>query len=417
MRRIPSVILATLTAGAAMLAAACADSSPTTSPLSSSHSGTMIVRLTDAPFPTDEVQSVDIFVVRVDARAAEADASSSDQALSDDASSAQGWTAVATPNASFDLLSLQDGVTAMLGQATLDAGSYNGFRLVIDPSKSSVTLKDGTVLTNTSSPSVTFPSASRSGIKIVLTKPVEITSGGATDLLVDFDVENSFVMRGNSINRNGLLFKPVIKATVTNTALTNAKVQLINASGSTLDFLQNGSALAGGSNLAFGSSSSCSSVDATTPLLSIVEAGSTTPLPGLSVTLTAGNSFSIVAYPSGSGAVQFTTLANAFTPAAADAGLRVFNATSGATAYDVFVTAPGAPLGTPTVSNTVSGAASAFVNVPAGSSQIRLTSAGATDVLLDLGTQTLTAGQNVTLVIAPPAAGSTTPRAFLVTGC
>jgi hypothetical protein len=38
-------------------------------------------------------------------------------------------------------------------------------------------------------------------------------------------------------------------------------------------------------------------------------------------------------------------------------------------------------------------------------------------VLLDLGSQTLSAGQNATLVIAPPAAGSTTLRAFLVPGC
>jgi hypothetical protein len=38
-------------------------------------------------------------------------------------------------------------------------------------------------------------------------------------------------------------------------------------------------------------------------------------------------------------------------------------------------------------------------------------------VLLDLGSQTFTAGQNATLVIAPPAAGSTTLRAFLVPAC
>jgi hypothetical protein len=31
-------------------------------------------------------------------------------------------------------------------------------------------------------------------------------------VLIDFDLENSFVMRGNSISQNGLLFKPVVKA-------------------------------------------------------------------------------------------------------------------------------------------------------------------------------------------------------------
>jgi len=35
----------------------------------------------------------------------------------------------------------------------------------------------------------------------------------------------------------------------------------------------------------------------------------------------------------------------------------------------------------------------------------------------DLVSQTLTAGTNYTLIIAPPAGGSTTLRAFLVAGC
>jgi hypothetical protein len=34
-------------------------------------------------------------------------------------------------------------------------------------------------------------------------------------MVLDFDVGNSFVMRGNSLAQNGLLFKPVVKATVT----------------------------------------------------------------------------------------------------------------------------------------------------------------------------------------------------------
>jgi hypothetical protein len=34
-----------------------------------------------------------------------------------------------------------------------------------------------------------------------------------------------------------------------------------------------------------------------------------------------------------------------------------------------------------------------------------------------MGAQTLTAGQNYTLVIAPPLSGQTAPRAFLVAGC
>jgi hypothetical protein len=251
----------------------------------------------------------------------------------------------------------------------------------------------------------------------VLSQPLVIVPGSTTSLLVDFDVNSSFVMRGNSIAKNGLLFKPVIHATITNLALTNATIRLINATGGSLSLLQNGNALTGGSDIAFGASSACSSVNAATPGLTVLQAGSSTPLAGFAPVLTAGHNFSIIAFPTSTGSVQFTTLPDAFSAASGQTGLRVFNATTGTTGFDVFVTALGAVLGTPTLSNVMSGTASAFVSVPAGASQIRLTTTGGMTVVLDLGSQTLTAGQNLTLVIAPPAAGSTTPRAFLVAGC
>ena len=180
-----------------------------------SGTGTLVLKLTDAPFPTDSVKSVDIFVVRVDGRVADVDDASADQNVAtEDQAKSDGWKTLATPNASIDLLGLQNGVTSTLGVVKLDAASYQGFRLVIDATKSGVTLKNGQTLTGSSSPSVTFPSASRSGIKINLTAPVVVNAGGMTTMVVDFDVGNSFVMRGNSLSQNGLLFKPVIHASV-----------------------------------------------------------------------------------------------------------------------------------------------------------------------------------------------------------
>ena len=410
------MVLATAALGAATLPMACSDSG-STAPLDSRTAGTVVVRLTDAPFLSDSVSRVDMFVVRVDARVADVDDATADTNLDDNSSAEQGWRAIATPNASFNLLSLQDGVATTIGQDVLAAGTYSGFRLIIDPTRSSVTLKSGQVLSGSTTPGITFPSASRSGIKIVLSQPLVVVPGTTTSLLVDFDVNSSFVVRGNSIAKNGLLFKPVIHATITNLALTNATVRLINATSGTLTLDENGNPLTGGSDIAFGASSACSSVNVATPGLTVLQAGSSTPLAGFAPTLTVGNNFSIVAFPTSSGGVQFVTLPDAFTPTTGDVGLRVFNATTNTTGFDVFVTALGAVLGTPTLSNVLAGTSSTFVSVPAGASQIRLTTAGGTTVLLDLGSQTLTAGQNLTLVIAPPAAGSTTPRAFLVAGC
>src|SRR5438094_2857470 len=118
-------------------------------------SGTLSVRMTDAPFPFSSVSRVDIFVVRVDARNGTAtDAEATDETSMSD------WTTVASPNALINLLDLNGGKTTNLGQATLPTGTWNGFRLIIDPSKSSITLTDGT------HPNIVWPSASKTGIKV-----------------------------------------------------------------------------------------------------------------------------------------------------------------------------------------------------------------------------------------------------------
>jgi hypothetical protein len=397
-----------------MLAAACSDDGTLPKLGGSSETGTVLVKLTDAPFPTDQVKSVDIFVVRVDGRVSDVSDADADQDLDNKGSS--GWRTIATPGASFDLLSLQNGASATLGSAPLGVGTYSGLRLIIDVSQSSVTLKDGTKLTGGSNPGIVFPSAGRSGLKINLSKPLTVVGGATTTLLIDFDVANSFVMRGNTILQNGLLFKPTINGSVIDAATVNASIRLANATDVALDLVQGTAAVTGGGNLAFGASSACTSVNAATPNLSIRTTGTTTALAGFAPVLTAGTSYTVVAYPNGAN-TAFITVANTFTPTTGQAGLRVINGSGILTAFDAFVTASGAPLGTATFSGVLNAGNTAFVSVPAGSQQIRLTAAGSPVVLLDLGSQSFTAGQNYTLVIAPPASGQTAPRAFLVAGC
>ena len=204
----PIVRLATFGtfAASAMLLGGCSDT--TGQPV-----GTMHVQLTDAPFSSDSVSRVDVFVVRVDTRMEATDDAAATTNVDDASASSSGWTTVATPNEKIELLALRNGITAALGTKTLAAGSYQSFRLVIDPSRSSVTLKNGTVLTATSSPSVGFPSAARSGIKVNLDKPIVVDAGGTTTALVDFDVDHSFVMRGATIAASGLNFTPVVRGT------------------------------------------------------------------------------------------------------------------------------------------------------------------------------------------------------------
>lgn len=172
--------------------AACTDSSGT-------DTGLLTVRLTDAPFPFSEVASVDVYVIRVDAKTA----TTTDAAAADEADQG-GWTTVATPNALINLLDLGSGQTVNLGATTLATGTYRSFRLILDTDQSSITLKDGT------EPPITFPSAGRTGIKVNLDEPIELTEDGSV-MTLDFDIGRSFVMRGNSA-ANGFNFKPVIRA-------------------------------------------------------------------------------------------------------------------------------------------------------------------------------------------------------------
>ena len=171
---------------------ACSDSSGT-------GTGLLTVRLTDAPFPFSEVASVDVFVVRVDAKTE----STTDDEASDE-NDHDGWTTIATPNALINLLDLGSGKTMNLGATTLPTGNYRSFRLILDTDQSTITLKDG------SEPPIHFPSAGQSGIKVKLDEPIQLTEDG-TVMTLDFDIGRSFVLRGNS-SANGFNFKPVIHA-------------------------------------------------------------------------------------------------------------------------------------------------------------------------------------------------------------
>ena len=203
--------------------------------------GRLEVRLTDAPFPYSDVSEVNVHVVRVEGRQQPA----SDAEAQDPAST--GWIVIAEPNSSFNLLSLQGGVTANLGAATLATGTYNFFRLILDTQQSNVVLTDNTVL-NGSNGGIMFPSAAQTGIKIVLDAPIQVVEGNSV-MILDFDVGKSFVLRGNSIRNNGLLFKPVIRATAsefTGTVKGNVRAETETGAAvedATVELLKDGTAL------------------------------------------------------------------------------------------------------------------------------------------------------------------------------
>ena len=206
---------------------------------------------------------------------------------------------------------------------------------------------------------------------------------------------------------------------VTGTDANNATVQFINATAVSLDVAQGGTVATGNGALSYGTTSLCITTDATNSNLTVRQTGTSIPLTGFTPAFQPGGNYSVIAYPGAAGAIQFGTVSNAFTPATGQAGLRVVNVGAVGSNYDVYVTAPGAPLGTSSANNIGVGTGSSYFNVSAtGPQHIAVTNAGSQQVVLDFGSSnTFTAGKLSTLVITAPAPGSSSPRGFIIGGC
>ena len=164
------------------------------------------VRMTDAPFPFDLAEAAEVTITRIEALAAEDDG--------DAANDTSNTEAIADRMILFDgepfrlnLLDLRDGVdTLLVEHIDIPAdGRYNRLRIYVGED-AEVRFTDGTVY------GLKLPSAQQSGIKVAL-PDYTADENGEIDVLLDFDVERSFVTRGapDSANFQGFLFKPVLE--------------------------------------------------------------------------------------------------------------------------------------------------------------------------------------------------------------
>jgi hypothetical protein len=198
-----------------------------------------------------------------------------------------------------------------------------------------------------------------------------------------------------------------------------ATVRIANATNLPIDVASGTVIATGNSNLGFGASSGCVVTNVFEPDVTVSPTGTTNTFASFAPNLRSGQSYVIVEYPGFAlGAPAFATISTTTLPPTGQAGLRVFNATATSTAYDVFVTAPGAALGTASAFGIGFRTVSGLIPVTPGTPLIvRLTNTGTQTVAITTANLTFTAGQNSILVIAPPAPGTTLPRTFLVTSC
>ena len=151
---------------------------------SSEDDGTRLqIRLTDAPL--DSVLEANVTIQRIEL----IDSSGQTIVLSDE-------------EQPFDLLQLQNGVTADLASVSLENGVYNQMRVVVGED-ASLLMTDSTIQ------DLKIPSGSTSGITINnLPEVVLADSIDQVEITLDFDVEESFIDAGNS---GMFIFRPVIK--------------------------------------------------------------------------------------------------------------------------------------------------------------------------------------------------------------
>jgi uncharacterized protein YceK len=163
--------------------------------------GKLVVKLTDDPFNISYVESATVTITKIEVRKAGQNEGNLYMVVSND-------------SITLDLMKLRNGITEDLPAIDLPQGSYDQVRLYVG----SAGLK---LNGRTEEYNVKVPSGKQTGIKIFISPALHIEGGLTSELLLDFDLSKSFVMRGNlnhSAGVNGFIFKPCIRATNNSTA-------------------------------------------------------------------------------------------------------------------------------------------------------------------------------------------------------
>ena len=133
--------------------------------------GQIKITMVDSPAEYDQVN---IVVTRVEVHKAGADSTS-------------GWFIINDDTATYDLLTLRNGASVVLGDTSLDAGRYTQIRLIIGTGSNIVV--DGVTYP------LEVPSGAQTGVK--LNHSFNIGEGQLYELLLDFDAERSIILTGS----------------------------------------------------------------------------------------------------------------------------------------------------------------------------------------------------------------------------
>jgi hypothetical protein len=163
----------------------------------STHSGSATVRVHLTDFPLELVSEANVTIERVELIRAEGDV--------------EVLAAYEEPLA-FNLLDLRDGVTALLAEKVVPGGTFTQLRIVVGQDAEVVMVAEEGVEPQRFDLKV--PSGTQTGIKMNFPQIVVEEDGEAIEITADFNVEESFVVRGNPAalgSIDGFIFKPVLR--------------------------------------------------------------------------------------------------------------------------------------------------------------------------------------------------------------
>ena len=160
--------------------------------------GHLVIKLTDAPFPFEMIEAATVNIFKVEIRQ-----------VCDCDEDEYPYIELPLPDDSneFNLLELRNGITADLVEMGIEPGTYDLIRLYVD--EAVLKVKDGDEY------KVKVPSGEQTGIKIFMDPPLNVVSELTTEVVLDFNLEKSFVLKGNANTPAGIKgfnFKPVVKA-------------------------------------------------------------------------------------------------------------------------------------------------------------------------------------------------------------
>lgn len=168
-----------------------------------SGNGTLRLNITDAPTDAENVAGVYVAITGVEYRV--------------DGSSWQPFEGFGDPY-TINLLDLTDGKTALLGDFSVEAGTYDGLRFQIDASENGGDVSNAATyieFTNGTTQPLFVPSGTQSGYKALGSFTVPVN--GSVFVTADFDVRKSVVEAGAS---GKYILKPTIRLVVNDQAGT-----------------------------------------------------------------------------------------------------------------------------------------------------------------------------------------------------